>query len=501
MPRFLEASSGPAILRLLQTPEFSQTVYVLFGCVLGSQQVLFPFTMLSSAFRRTSKSAMASQPQQRLASIQRHFTSSARRPKEIQDAYILAAVRTPVGVFNGSLSSVSAPQLGAVAIKEAISRSSIPKDKITHVYMGNVLQGGVGQAPARQATIFAGLDPSVEATTVNKVCASGMKAVAIAAQQIELGQEEALVAGGMENMTQVPYYLKRASQQPPFGEQKLEDGLIKDGLWDVYNQIHMGNCAENTVKKHKISREEQDEFAILSYKRAQESWKNKLFDEEIVPVTVKSKKGETVVSEDEGYNRLKLERVSQLSPAFDRSGSGTVTAANSSSFNDGASALVLANRELAKAHGKGKKVLARICSYADAAMDPIDFPVAPAKVVPIALERAGITADQVKVWEFNEAFAAVIIANGKVRVIPLLTLTHHGPYADAFMKILNLNTDKINPRGGAIALGHALGSSGSRILTTLLHQLEVGEYGCAAICNGGGAASGMVVQRVDADEL
>jgi acetyl-CoA C-acetyltransferase len=281
--------------------------------------------------------------------------------------------------------------------------------------MGNVLQAGMGQAPARQASIFAGLSTGVEATTVNKVCASGLKSVAIAAQQIELGQEEALVAGGMENMTQVPYYLKRASQQPPFGEQKLEDGLIKDGLWDVYNQFHMGMCAENTAKKYKISREAQDEFAILSYKRTQESWKNKLFDEEIVPVTVKDKKGnETIVKEDEGYNRLKLEKVPTLKPAFDRSGSGTVTAANSSSFNDGASALVLANKELAKSQGKGSKVLARVVSYADAAIDPVDFPVAPAKVVPIVLERAGISADQVKVWEFNEAFAAVIIANGQV---------------------------------------------------------------------------------------
>ena len=290
--------------------------------------------------------------------------------------------------------------------------------------MGNVMQAGVGQAPARQAAIFAGLSSSVEATTVNKVCASGLKSVAIAAQQIELGQEEAVVAGGMENMTQVPYYLKRASQQPPFGEQKLEDGLIKDGLWDVYNQIHMGNCAENTAKKYKLTREAQDEFAILSYKRAQESYKNKLFEEELVPVTVKGKKGdETIVKEDEGYNKLKLEKVPTLKPAFDRSGSGTVTAANSSSFNDGASALVLGNKELAKTHGKGKKVLARIVSYADAAIDPIDFPVAPAKVVPIALERAGITADQVKVWEFNEAFAAVILANGQVSISPALIQT------------------------------------------------------------------------------
>ena len=371
--------------------------------------------MLSTPLRRSAAKAMTSNPQRRLAAVQRHFSSSPGRSKEIQDAYILSAVRTPTAAFNGALSTLSAPQLGAVAIKEAISRSDIPKDRIGHVYMGNVLQAGMGQAPARQASIFAGLPSSVEATTVNKVCASGMKAVAIAAQQIELGQESALVAGGMESMTQVPYYQKRASQQPPFGNQTMEDGLIKDGLWDVYNQIHMGNCAENTAKKYKLSREAQDDFAILSYKRTQESWKNKLFDEEIVPVTIKDKKGnETVFKEDEGYNRLKLDRVPTLKPAFDRSGSGTVTAANSSSFNDGASALVLANKELAKQHGKGKKVLARICSYADAAIDPIDFPVAPAKVVPIALERAGISADQVSVWEFNEAFAAVIIANGQV---------------------------------------------------------------------------------------
>lgn len=283
--------------------------------------------------------------------------------------------------------------------------------------MGQVLQAGSGQAPARQAAIFSGFSSSVEATTINKVCASGMKAVSIAAANIQLGLTEAQVAGGMENMSRVPYYLPRASQQPAFGEQKLADGLISDGLWDVYNQVHMGNCAENTAKKYEITREEQDEFAILSYKRAQEAWKQGLFKDEIVPVTVKGKKGDTVVEEDEGYNRLKLEKVPTLKPAFDRSGSGTVTAANSSSFNDGASALVLGNKDIAKQYGKGKQVLARIVAYADAAVDPIDFPVAPAKVVPIVLERAGITKEQVKVWEFNEAFAAVIKANAKVRSV------------------------------------------------------------------------------------
>lgn len=375
---------------------------------------------------------------------------------------------------------MSATVLGGHAIKAAIERSSVPPEKITDVYMGHVMQASTGQAPARQAAIFGGLANTVEATTINKVCASGMKAVSIAAANIQLGLAEAQVAGGMENMTRVPLYLPRASQQPAFGDVKLQDGLIIDGLWDVYNQIHMGNCAENTAKKYEITREEQDEFAILSYTRAQKAWKEGLFADEIVPVTVKGKKGDTTVSEDEGYNKLKLEKVSTLKPAFDRSGKGTVTAANSSSFNDGASALILGNREMAKKYGKGKRVLARIVATADAAIDPIDFPVAPAKVVPIVLERAGITKEQVKVWEFNEAFAAVIKANAK---------------------ILGLGVDNVNPRGGAISLGHALGSSGSRIIVTLLHQLKKGEYGCAAICNGGGAASGIVVQMVDADDL
>ena len=367
----------------------------------------------------SSTSSAAAPSTRRLQALQRHFSSSARRPREIQDAYIISAVRTPTATFNGSFTTVPATQLGATAIKAAIERSSVPKEKITHVYMGNVMQAAVGQAPARQATIFAGLAPTVEATTINKVCASGLKAVAIAAQQIELGQEEALVAGGFENMSRVPYYLSRSSQLPAFGNTTLDDGLIKDGLWDVYNQIHMGNCAEATAKKHQISREEQDEYAILSFKRAQAAWKEGLFKDEIVPVTVKGKKGDTVIEEDEGYNKLKPEKVPTLKPAFDRSGNGTVTAANSSSMNDGASAVVVVNKELAKTYGAGKRVLAKIVAYADAAIDPIDFPVAPAKVVPIVLEKAGITADQVKVWEFNEAFAAVIKANAKVSLSPL----------------------------------------------------------------------------------
>ncbi|KAJ9202659.1 hypothetical protein DTO280E4_5217 [Paecilomyces variotii] len=418
---------------------------------------------------------MSSSPTARVSQIQRHFSTSRPAAKEIRDAYILSAARTPTAKFNGSFASVSAPQLGAVAIKAAVDKSGVPVEKITDVYMGNVLQGSVGQAPARQASIFAGLPPTVEATTVNKVCASGLKAVALAAQNIQLGLAEAQIAGGMENMTRVPYYLPRSSQQPPFGEIKLEDGLIKDGLWDVYNQFHMGICAEQTAKKYDISREDQDQYAIQSYQRAQQAWKENKFAEEIAPVTVKGRKGDTVIERDEGFENLNVDKLKTLKPAFLRDGTGTVTAGNASTMNDGASALVLGSKEIAQQYGKDSRVLARIVSSADAAIDPVDFPVAPAKAVPIALERAGITKDQVAIWEFNEAFAAVIKANEK---------------------ILGLQNAKVNPLGGAISLGHALGSSGSRILTTLLHQLQPGEYGVAAICNGGGAATAMVIQRL-----
>ncbi|KAB2578900.1 Acetyl- acetyltransferase [Lasiodiplodia theobromae] len=428
---------------------------------------------------RLAHSAARARPLSQQSS-RRLFSTTRSQFREVRDAYILSGSRTPTGVFNGAFTTVPAPRLGAAAIESALSKSTVPIEKIKSVYMGQVLQGAAGQAPARQASIFANLPSSVEATTINKVCASGLKAVTIAAQDIQLGDAEAIIAGGMENMSRVPYYLARASQQPPFGEQKLQDGLITDGLWDVYNQIHMGNCAENTAKKYEITREEQDEFAILSYKRAQEAWAAGLFKDEVVPVTVKGKKGDTVVSEDEGYNRLKLDKVKTLKPAFVRDGTGSITAANSSSFNDGASALVLGSKDVAKAHGSGSRVLARVVSYADAALDPIDFPVAPAKVVPLVLEKAGLSKSDIAIWEFNEAFAAVIKANAK---------------------ILGLGSDNVNPRGGAIALGHALGSSGSRILVTLLHQLEVGQYGCAAICNGGGAASGIIVQRIGHNDL
>jgi acetyl-CoA C-acetyltransferase len=284
--------------------------------------------------------------------------------------------------------------------------------------MGNVLQASVGQSPARQASIFAGLPPTVEAITINKVCASGLKAVVFAAQNIQLGLAEAQVAGGMENMSRVPYYTPRASGLPAFGNVQLEDGLIKDGLWDVYNQFHMGVCAETTAKKYEITREQQDEYAVRSYKRAAEARKNAAFKDEIAPVTVKGRKGDTIIDTDEGYLDIKFDKVPTLKPAFVRDGTGTVTAANSSTFNDGASALVIVNKALAQEYGAGSRVLARICGSADAAIDPVDFPVAPAKAVPIALERAGIKKEDVAVWEFNEAFAAVIKANEKVRPLP-----------------------------------------------------------------------------------
>jgi acetyl-CoA C-acetyltransferase len=317
--------------------------------------------------------------------------------------------------------SVTGPQLGAVAIKSALEKSKVPVSKISDVYMGNVLQGSVGQAPARQASIFAGLPPTVEATTINKVCASGLKAVALAAQNIQLGLAEAQIAGGFENMSRVPYYVPRASGLPAFGHVKMEDGLIKDGLTDVYDQIHMGNCAENTAKKYDISRAAQDEYAIQSYQRAQAAWKNNAFADEIAPVTVKGRKGDTIITTDEGFLDVKLEKIPSLKPAFVRDGTGTVTAANSSTLNDGGSALVLGSKAIAQEYGAGSRVLARICGSADAAVDPIDFPIAPAKAVPIALERAGITKDQVAVWEFNEAFAAVIKANEKVRITRTLS--------------------------------------------------------------------------------
>ncbi|OQU96997.1 hypothetical protein CLAIMM_03002 [Cladophialophora immunda] len=422
-----------------------------------------------------SSSASPASSSGRLAQIHGQLSGQSTRNKQVQDVYILSAARTPTGKFMGALATVSAPNLGAVAIKAAIDKSNVPPGRITDVYFGNVLQAGVGQSPARQATLFAGLSSSTESVTVNKVCSSGLKAVVLAAQNIQLGLAEAQVAGGMESMSNVPYYHPRVSQMPRFGDLKAQDGLIQDGLLDKYNQIHMGVCAERAAEKYGITRQDQDAYAIRSFERAQAAWKAGKFKDEIAPVTVSGAKGgSTVVTEDEGYNSLKRDKVPTLKSAFVPG--GTVTAANSSTMNDGASAVVLGNEAIAREFGAGSRVLARIVSSADAALDPVEYPVAPAKAVLLALERAKLEISDISIWEINEAFAAVVKANEQ---------------------ILGLQDAKVNVLGGAISLGHALGSSGARILTTLLHQLNVGEYGLAALCNGGGGATAIVVQRLD----
>lgn len=314
----------------------------------------------------------------RTAATARQFSVQSALRREIRDAYILSASRTPTGKFNGSFVTVPAPKLGAVAIKSAVEKSGVPISKITNVYFGNVLQGSVGQAPARQAAIFAGLPSSVEATTVNKVCASGLKAVTLAAQDIQLGLSEAQIAGGMENMSRSPYYIPRATSLPPFGNITLEDSLIKDGLTDAYDQHHMGICAERTAKNYRVTREDQDAYAIQSYERAQAAWEAKAFADEIAPVTItdKRKKKEIIIDTDEGFLDINVAKVPTLKPAFLRDGTGTVTAANASSLNDGASALVLGSADVAREYASGGKsrVLAKIVAYADAAVDPIDFP-------------------------------------------------------------------------------------------------------------------------------
>ncbi|CAZ83084.1 unnamed protein product [Tuber melanosporum] len=401
----------------------------------------------------------------------RAFSNSAS--PLVQDAYILSAARTPTGKFQGGFKDVSAPQLGSYAVREAIARAGVPAAEISDVYFGNVLQASLGQAPARQVALFAGLPETTEAISVNKVCASGLKSVTLAAQNVQLGFAKLQVAGGMENMSQVPYYYPRST--PSFGHVTVQDGLIKDGLWDVYDQIHMGNCAENTAKNLSISREEQDAYAIESYRRAKTAWDSGAFAEEVTPVTVATRRGDVIIAKDEEYEAIKLDKIPTLRPAFQVEG-GTITAANASTFSDGASAVVIGDKSMARKYGGNSGVLVRIVSYADAATKPIDFPLAPTLAIPKALERAGLGVGDIAKWEINEAFAVVSKVNEKV---------------------LGLDPAKVNVKGGAISLGHALGSSGSRILTTLLYVLEPGEYGVAAICNGGGGATALVVQRIE----
>ena len=387
--------------------------------------------------------------------------------------YIVSAVRTPMGSFLGSLSTISAPKLGAAAIQGAISAASMSPEDVDEVYMGHVLQAGVGQAPARQAAMAAGLGQNVPCTTVNKVCSSGMKSIALGAQAIAGGDAEVVVAGGMENMSMVPHYLD-GRHGSKFGNIKIQDGMLLDGLTDVYNATHMGNCAELCAKEKNISREEQDNFAVESYRRATEAWDSGKFDAEVVPVSVPQRRGDDVIVDcDEEYRNVKLDKIPTLRPAFDRE--GTVTAANASTLNDGASALVLASEDAVSKHGL--KPLAKILSTADAAQAPEWFTTAPSLALPKALKKAGISKEDIDLWELNEAFSVVGIANNKE---------------------LGLDVSCVNVHGGAVALGHPLGSSGSRIVVTLIHALKDRGLttGAAGICNGGGGASALILSLV-----
>ncbi|SHF71100.1 acetyl-CoA C-acetyltransferase [Flavobacterium segetis] len=386
---------------------------------------------------------------------------------------IVSAVRTPIGSFMGGLSTVTAPKLGAAAIKGALDKINLDPNLIDEVFMGNVVQAGTGQAPARQAAIFAGLNTSVACTTINKVCASGMKAVMLGAQAIQCGDAEIVVAGGMENMSLIPHYLNLRNGTK-FGPTTMIDGMQKDGLSDAYDNSAMGVCADLCATEYKFSREEQDNYAIQSYERSAKAWSTGKFDNEVVPVAVPQRKGDPIiVTKDEEFTNVKLEKIPSLNPVFTKD--GTVTAANASTINDGAAAVILMTEERAMA--LGLKPLAYISGYADAAQEPKWFTTSPSKALPKALSKAGLTISDVDYFEFNEAFAVVGLAN---------------------TKILDLDNNKVNVNGGAVSLGHPLGCSGVRIIVTLLNVLEQnnGKIGAAAICNGGGGASAIVIERI-----
>ena len=392
----------------------------------------------------------------------------------MKEVVIVSAVRTPMGSFGGSLSTVSATQLGATAIKGALQKINLNPNEIEEVYMGNVLQANLGQAPAKQAAIYAGISENTPCTTVNKVCASGMKAISLATQAIKCGDADVVVAGGMENMSSVPHYYS-ARNAVKLGDVKITDGMVKDGLTDVYNQVHMGVCADQCADEHHISRKDQDDFAIESYQRAAKAWTAGNFKEEIVPVAVPQRRGEDIiVSEDEEYKNVKLEKIPQLRAVFNKE--GTVTAANASTLNDGASALILMSKE--KAEELQIKPIAKVVSYADAAQEPKWFTTAPAKAVPKALAKANLSVGEIDFWELNQAFSVVGLVN---------------------TKLLGLDPAKVDVNGGAVALGHPLGSSGSRIIVTLINVLKQnnGRFGAAGICNGGGGASALVIENMN----
>jgi acetyl-CoA C-acetyltransferase len=391
----------------------------------------------------------------------------------MKEVYILSAVRTPIGSFGGLLSALTASQLGAIAIKAAVERAGINPGQVQEVIMGNVLSANVGQAPATQAAKFAGL-PDIPSTTINKVCASGTKAIMFAAQSIALGHNDIVIAGGMESMSNVPYYLDKARNGYRLGDGKIIDGLVKDGLWDVYNDYHMGSAAELCATECNISREDQDAYAIESYKRSQSAQLEGKFKNEIAAVEIIDRKGEiSLVETDEEVNNVKFDKIPSLKTVFKKD--GTVTAANASTLNDGAAALVLMSKE--KAEELGLKPLARIISYSDAQQAPEWFTTTPSKAIPIALERAGIQTSDVDYFEINEAFSVVSLANNR---------------------IMKLDPARVNVNGGAVSLGHPLGASGARIVVTLIHVLQQnkGKIGVAAICNGGGGASALVIENL-----
>ncbi|MEO9967693.1 MAG: acetyl-CoA C-acyltransferase [Reichenbachiella sp.] len=391
----------------------------------------------------------------------------------MQEVYIVSAVRTPIGSFGGSLSSLTATKLGSIAITGALEKAGVKSELVDEVFMGNVVSAGLGQAPARQAAIGAGIGYNVPCTTVNKVCASGMKSVMLGAQSIMLGHADVIVAGGMESMSNVPYYVPKARYGHGYGHGQLLDGLMHDGLWEPYHQFPMGSCADNTAKEMNISREAQDEFAINSYKKIADSVTKGYFKNEIVPVEIPQRKGDPIVmSEDEEYKNVKFDKIPSLRPVFNKDGS--VTAANASTINDGASALVLVSKE--KMEELGLKPLAKIRGFADAAQEPLWFTTAPSLAIPKALKNAGVDKSDVDYYEINEAFSAVALAN---------------------IQELELNPEHVNAFGGAVALGHPLGCSGARIITTLNSVLDQkgGQIGVAGICNGGGGASAIVIEK------
>ncbi|MBF70134.1 MAG: acetyl-CoA C-acyltransferase [Crocinitomicaceae bacterium] len=392
----------------------------------------------------------------------------------MKEIVIVAAKRTPMGSFGGSLSSVPATKLGAIAIKGALDSIDLNSNLVDEVFMGNVLQANLGQAPCRQAAIFAGINENTPCTTINKVCASGMKAIFLAAQSIKCGDSEIVIAGGMENMSMVPHYYN-ARKAKKLGDVKLTDGMVKDGLTDVYNKVHMGSCADECAKEYNISRDEQDNFAIQSYKKASDAIKSGLFKNEIVEVNIPQRKGDDIIiKEDEEYKNVKLEKLPKLKPVF--SPNGTVTAANASTLNDGASAVVLMSIE--KANELNLKPLAKIISYADASQEPKWFTTSPTKAIQKALEKSNLNTEDIDYWELNEAFSVVGIVN---------------------TKLLKIDPNKVDVNGGAVALGHPLGSSGSRIVITLINVLKQNKakIGVAGICNGGGGASALIIENIN----